>query len=214
MRSPLLLLALLCGCVATAAVPVAADPSGAPPHAAIGKAGGKPGEPQDFEKLSTLKSHVLMSLASGANKVHALLSSVGVNMRHPQTWMTSRSVTHREYEQMTEWWCKLQRGGKTSTTSNLCAKREHAQQLRTMSADAKKAAQAKAKHEMEDPATRKALSEEAKRMVDAYCKGSQVGADGHGAGTSICSKTVSVLDMSRRLFNRTLRAPPVAATPS
>ena len=175
--------------------------------------------PQQFFTLQQLKSSMLSSLTMGANHVQAMLKSVGVSMGRPDEWIFKHRDMHREYDEMTAWWCRMQQGSKPGAESALCAKRVVAARLKTMSGDAKRAALAQAKRDAEDPVKRKKVTDEAKRMVEAYCKahfkgggsdrtvGPPVGLAGVGGQSSICTATVSVLDMGKKFFNSTVKAP-------
>ena len=79
----------------------------------------------------------------------------------------------------------------------MCKKRDLAKSLNGMP-DAKKAAMKAEQAKANTPEARKALSAEARKMIDAYCKPSNA----VGASTTICLRTVSVLEMGKRLFKR------------
>ena len=140
-----------------------------------------------------MKSALLQALHSGAGKLKTLLTIAG-----PQAVGKLHSdLVHKEYEAMTSWWC----GNKAPPDSKLCQRRALAQQLKGMSADAKrKAVQAQAAQA--SPAARKSMSDEAKQMVDAYCKPSPGSADAVGAQSSICVRMLSVLEVGKRLIKR------------
>ena len=80
---------------------------------------------------------LLQALHSGAGKLKTLLTIAG-----PQAvGKLHNDLVHKEYETMTSWWC----GKKAPQDSKLCQRRAFAQQLKGMSADAKrKAVQAQA----------------------------------------------------------------------
>lgn len=173
------------------------------------------GVPQEYSTLQQLKGVMLASLSAGASKVQAVLKSVGVNMGKPDEWIFKKRDMHREYDDMTSWWCRSQQNNKAGEKSGLCAKRDLAARLKTMSGDAKKAVLAQAKRDSLDPVLRKKVADEAKKMVDQYCKTHSESTGAPGAGSSICKATTSVLDMRKKLFNRTLKAPTTApALPS
>merc|ERR1719198_2747395 len=113
-----------------------------------------------------------------------------------QMGVFSKGLVHREYETMTSWWCSQPA---LSVNSPMCARRTMIQSVKGMSPEAKAAA-LKAKGIGIDPAKdRKAMSDEAKRMVEAYCK--RGGSDGSlalGATTTICARTLGVLEMGKR----------------
>ena len=140
-----------------------------------------------------MKASLLQALHSGAGKLKTLLTIAG-----PQAvGKLHNDLVHKEYETMTSWWC----GKKAPQDSKLCQRRAFAQQLKGMSADAKrKAVQAQAAQA--SPAARKAMSEEAKQMVDAYCKPAPGSTDAVGAQSSICVRMLSVLEVGKRLIKR------------
>ena len=162
-------------------------------------AGSKAAASADSSPVSTkasvqhMKASLLQALHSGAGKLKTLLTIAG-----PQAvGKLHNDLVHKEYETMTSWWC----GKKAPQDSKLCQRRAFAQQLKGMSADAKrKAVQAQAAQA--SPAARKAMSEEAKQMVDAYCKPAPGSTDAVGAQSSICVRMLSVLEVGKRLIKR------------
>ena len=140
---------------------------------------------------------MLTALGAGATKVQHMLSGAGLMMGDPDGFgVFSSRLVHSEYEAMTTWWCGLKEPQRPANSA-LCARRALAQRLKGLSGEAKKAAM-KAQPQDHSPEARKAMSEEAKRMVNAYCKGSQA----IGATTTVCARTLGVLEMGKRLFKK------------
>lgn len=157
---------------------------------------------KQYDRLSQMKASLLHSLASGAGHLQTMLASAGMMMGDPEAGMGmySRNLVHREYEAMTGWWCA--NPGRPAN-STLCARRAFAQSLKSLNGDAKKAAvkAQQATHDAASPAVRKAMSDEAKRMVDAYCKAAPT-TMAVGATTTICARSLGILEMGKRLFQK------------
>jgi hypothetical protein len=154
--------------------------------------------------LAHLKASLLQTLHAGASRVHKLLAGNGAMMGDPEGMgVFHQSTVHKEYDAMTTWWCSS-----NPPNSKLCARRAAVLALKGQRAD-----KAQKPPHAESPEARKAMSEEAKKMVEAYCKpssdngGSAPGTGGlrgsaPGANTTLCARTLSILEMGKRFFRR------------
>ena len=140
-----------------------------------------------FSSSQQFKGALLQALYSGSSKVKTLLASVGVTLG-------TKAAVHSEYDQMAAWWCAQKSRPADST---LCAKREFTAKIKGMTPEQKKVAM---KSQLAQPASavaRKAMGDEAKQMIDAYCKTS-----GRGTMTTICSHTTSLLDAGKKKLSK------------
>lgn len=144
------------------------------------------------DAVQQFKGALLQSLNHGAANMRAILARAGVHLG-------SKQSVHAEYDRMTAWWC--QQKSAVASGASLCAKRAFTAKLKGMTADQKKAAMQSYAAQSTSLVARKTMAAEAKQMIDAYCKTSQV-----GAGTELCRQSVSLLDMGKRKMAKLLNA--------
>jgi hypothetical protein len=145
-------------------------------------------------KPQSYRMKLLHDLHDGAGKLSTLLQSaaplVGSAASPPLLF-------NKEYDRMTEWWCR----DRQLSSSNLCSRRAYAARLKQLDGEAKK----KALHSPEyraftahtkDATRRKAMADEAKQMLESFCKTTEA------ASLQICVRTLGVLEMGKRLWRR------------
>ena len=175
--------------VALLAVCASAAPAGVPPADAPSGGGGS-----RAEHMQQLKASLLQALSKGAHEVRSMLASAGAMMGDPDGFAVfGQRMMRVEYDNMTAWWCAQ---ASRPADSTICTRRALIQKLKGLSPEAKKVA-IKAQPLPHDASTtegRKAMTDEARRMLNAYCK-----ADA-GAGSAICVQTMSVLERGKRMW--------------
>ena len=100
-------------------------------------------------------------------------------------------LVNTEYDSMTRFWCAQPQ----RATSSICKRRAFTERLKVLSGDARKKALAEAPPRPSTAAARKAMSDDAKQMVQAWC------ATAEGGATQLCVQSIGVLELGLSLIH-------------
>ena len=97
---------------------------------------------------------------------------------------------------MIAWWCEQP----AHREGAVCTRRAFAERLKTLKGESKKAALREHHAEPASATAHKAMTDEAKAMLKSFCATPQ------GAPMQLCQKSLSILEMSKRLWRLQHRA--------